>query len=356
MDAARLYRGRMNSDEQARPLSEVIGDRLRLFREAKQLRQDDVAQAAKELGLSWGRSSIASLEAGARNLSVEELVALPVIIKELGGWEEPFIPADAMIALPGDTAMPSANFLGNLRHLWIPIHVDKPVVPVAPPVDEVMDLGQFFYDETNEFATNKSIAKVVLAYSAMAMRIWPKSGVHSYATVPTDLTMKIASRLIRPDGEPVAHLLANIMAQALWGASANVERDRRAAERGPYDGQRALQSARGHVTRELISELQAELNRNFNKVVEIEQEIAEAVRSEETLERWTNGLRKEQELFREKHLSELTAQRIASRKSKEIALVGDVYMDDNDTNNFVIVSPGRRRHARPRRIFPKRKD
>lgn len=56
-----------------------LGMRLRSLRESAGKRQDDIAHTAKSVGLSWGRSSVASLEAGTRNLSAFEWILLPEI-------------------------------------------------------------------------------------------------------------------------------------------------------------------------------------------------------------------------------------------------------------------------------------
>lgn len=57
----------------------ALSARLRDLREDAGLRQDDISRKAKGLGLAWGRSSVAALEAGARNLSAFEWLLLPSI-------------------------------------------------------------------------------------------------------------------------------------------------------------------------------------------------------------------------------------------------------------------------------------
>ena len=42
----------------------ALSARLRNLREDAGLRQDDISRKAKSLGLAWGRSSVAALEAG----------------------------------------------------------------------------------------------------------------------------------------------------------------------------------------------------------------------------------------------------------------------------------------------------
>src|SRR5262245_54751817 len=66
-------------------LRHTVGFWLRYHRESgnhPKLTQDQVAAAAQRLGFAWSRSSIAAIEAGDRDISAEELLALPFIISE----------------------------------------------------------------------------------------------------------------------------------------------------------------------------------------------------------------------------------------------------------------------------------
>lgn len=63
------------------PLRTVVGDRVRALRESVGARQQDLSDAAKELGLdTWTRTRIAALERGSKAISAEDLVRLVAIL------------------------------------------------------------------------------------------------------------------------------------------------------------------------------------------------------------------------------------------------------------------------------------
>ena len=66
-------------------LRQVIAFRLRQYRDETGmagLTQDHVARAAQRLGFDWSRSSVAAIEAGEREVTAAELLALPYILDE----------------------------------------------------------------------------------------------------------------------------------------------------------------------------------------------------------------------------------------------------------------------------------
>lgn len=67
-----------------RALAAEEGRKLKRFRELHELRQDDVARAARHVGLPWTRSVVVALEAGRRYLTIDEFARLPVIQSRLG--------------------------------------------------------------------------------------------------------------------------------------------------------------------------------------------------------------------------------------------------------------------------------
>jgi len=62
-------------------LAKAIGANLRRIRHAEGLRQEDVAQQVRALGLAWSRSVIAAIESGGRTLDVGELALLAVAVQ-----------------------------------------------------------------------------------------------------------------------------------------------------------------------------------------------------------------------------------------------------------------------------------
>lgn len=260
-----------------------------MFREEKGLRQDDLASAAQEAGLAWSRSSIASLEAGSRGLSVEELAVLPIVLGRLGGWGQPLVPLDTKVLVGKSGYLEAAGLLGNLRALAVPTESADAESEDA----EILRLGQFSPDDkkVSDYESLKATVLNFLVYHRIAEMVWPNAfhalGYHS----SRDLEYKVAERLNRVDGRKVDVDLVAAASYGLWSRSLNDERDRRAAERGPYESPRALQAARGHVTRDLIEELQAEINARIAAIRECEAEVQGVIGSEAELDAWVQALR-----------------------------------------------------------------
>lgn len=189
---------------------------MRSIRDTHGVTAEDVAAHARAHGLSWQRSTVASIEIGRRGLSVEEFVLLPAILtgalRQSGGWDaDRFLPIEVLLRkLP--------NIKMNER-LTLP----------GDALQRVMDGGPLvvLLDET-----------LVLAASARAAE-----------------TERHAARVL--DVEPGAVLIAAIR---IWGHGLTEERDRRAAEQQPDDEARgSRRTRRGHITRQLIEELRTEL-------------------------------------------------------------------------------------------------
>jgi transcriptional regulator with XRE-family HTH domain len=276
----------MNSNKEARALSVIVGERLRRFREEKSLRQEDIAEAAKRYGLPWGRSSVASLESGSRNLSIEELMVMSLIIAEFGGWHEAIIPADENILIGKERHIQSWGMLTNLEYLWQP----RKRLTENRDVDEVMFLGSLPGPDRRGFEGDRIYAWHVLLNDRMAERIWPWVFGYHLGDSWTELLQKVAERLERPDGREVSQGLVTLIAFALWGRTLPEERDLRAEGRGPHESARALQAVRGHSTRELIAEVQAEINSKIDLIFECEEEVSRVAQNEQVLKLWIEKL------------------------------------------------------------------
>src|SRR5207249_4883529 len=70
----------------SKTLTQAIGEGIRELREPTGLRQEDVASRARgRFGLQWTQATVASIETGKRQLTVEELILLPLLMTcELG--------------------------------------------------------------------------------------------------------------------------------------------------------------------------------------------------------------------------------------------------------------------------------
>lgn len=284
----------MTNNGKPRPLVAIIGERLKEFREARELRQEDVAEAARGLGLNWGRSSVAALEGGARELKVEELFLLPSIIRRLGGWDKPFLPHLEQVRLSEDFFIQVRSAGEIIERLYLePIHAKGWTPPLSE--DEEAVLGAIETPPAHNSLENKQgIAREVLVFQLLLCSRWPER--LRAAKMPmnqwSELSLKIAARLTEPDtGEAVDISFVEVLATGLWGRSAGEERDARADERGDYSSKRALQSARGHVTRELIEEMQAELESLWPEYRQILADLESVIDDEEKLDEWSSRVR-----------------------------------------------------------------
>ncbi len=189
---------------------------MRSIRDTHGVTAEDVAAQARAHGLSWQRSTVASIEIGRRGLSVEEFVLLPAILTEAlrqsGGWDEKqYLPIHVLLE-----ALPS-------------IEMNERLTLPGDALQRVMDGGPL----------------VVLLDESL----------ESMASVLAPETERHAARVL--DVEPGAVLIAAVR---IWGHGLTEERDRRAAEQQPDDEARgSRRTRRGHITRQLIEELRAEL-------------------------------------------------------------------------------------------------
>jgi hypothetical protein len=164
---------------------------------------------------------VRALEAGRRELSIDEFLRLPVILERLGVDRE----ATARLEAGPDIVRLHVSHLLEREYL-----VDRG--PETP--------------------------NIFTELVARGRRVWPEVRFldveHAYAAAGGDLEQKIGRRL-RLDPTFVA-----LAARRVWGRSLTEERDARVAAQAPADtATRALQGIRGHVTRALLAELEPQL-------------------------------------------------------------------------------------------------
>jgi transcriptional regulator with XRE-family HTH domain len=286
----------MSKDEKERPLVAIVGERLKAFREEKGLRQADVAAAASKWGLPWARSSIAALEAGTRNLSVEEMLLLPFVISELGGWSSPLIPPDAWVALSSTRKIQAEDLRELAYGLTTPQADLNTEHPLTGTTLGVRRPGQVQADIDDELYSRQMFAED-MAWRLFCARMYPGMGSKGWAHSANlgndlELVARVAKKIENPSGGTASYGLVNVLSWVLWRAPVEVERDRRTGLRGVLHG-RGLQSAKGHVTRELTSELEAEAEKVWPAVNEIFGELAPIWNDATRLDEWAHRARSE---------------------------------------------------------------
>jgi transcriptional regulator with XRE-family HTH domain len=209
---------------QANPptLAEVFGRRIKSLREAQDLSQEDIAIRARANGLNWTRATVASIETGRRDsIGVEELL---LISDAIGAPPVAWFAGKGEATIAKGVAVP----LEQVRYLLTTKHRGP------------RDLDLRVYDQKVAMTVMEAFAR-----ETGAVR-W----------VPGEAELKAARKLgVRP-GE------IDDAAQRLWKRSLTEERDRRVEEIAPAKVERSsLQAMRGHVTRSLLTEIEAELAR-----------------------------------------------------------------------------------------------
>ena len=188
--------------------SGIVGKKLREWREAAGLRQDDVARTAREFGHEWARDTVASIEGGRREVRLDELLSLPLIV-------------DAFPSSCSREYSRVADFLG----------------PAAPLLERPTD-------ESREVATELAVSAVLPASESN----------QKYLEAQCDAEQK-AARQLNISPYDIVKLAYN-----LWGRSLTDERDARVMKKADADASaRSLQAHRGHVTRVLLTDLRAEI-------------------------------------------------------------------------------------------------
>ncbi len=223
---------------------------MRALREQHGQRQDDVARAARDLGLAWSRSKVAALERGDKALPAEELLLLPLVL------------AQAQCGQPSlADLLPDGSGTVRLG--------DQTVMP-AVVLAQVVRGEDIDIREVDSPSIRESFARI----EAWADAGGPKRSMSIFRAVMAVAPGKTSRELLaveRAAGDAeqvtarrlgVPHVAVVAAALATWGHGLTQERDTRAAERaGPGASTRTAQAARGHVTRELYRELVPALDR-----------------------------------------------------------------------------------------------
>lgn len=217
---------------EASPFASALGEQLRATREEAGRTAEDVARRARHLGLSWHRSTVGQIEQGKRNVTAAELFTLPLV------YDQPLSsllpPKEAAIWLTPQAAVHGAE----LRRVLVEGYSPNPA-PADHASAEWHLLGAY------------DMLRDVVASAESDIAQWPTGAQRKYFAQPDEAETKAAKRL---DTTPqyVAYT-----ARELWGHGLAAERDARLEERtATPDSPRALQAARGHITRALLNELE----------------------------------------------------------------------------------------------------
>jgi DNA-binding XRE family transcriptional regulator len=230
-------------------VDQAIGQRLRELRDEHGLRQDQVARAARQVGLGWTQSTVAAIERGNRALSLGEWFLLPTVIGFAGGitgyWPKlaELLPASGRVALSAETTA----------------DVDVLLAELAGQLDhDSRTLGDYdtpFIRQLNE-GTRRWLAKV----KRELLPLWPGMTLGGAQDAQEAARGDAERKAARKLGVDAMNL--SVAAHGRYGRSFTEERDARVAEQAPAGAApRSLQALRGHVTRAMLAELAPALER-----------------------------------------------------------------------------------------------
>jgi transcriptional regulator with XRE-family HTH domain len=226
----------MGEDGRAMPLAQVVGQNAKQVRDDAGATLDDVAKAAKRLGLTnWGTGRVSDLEHGKVSPTLPTLVALCLALGETRGKP---LTLGELVEHSGSIRITN-NFEVSSATLQRYLSGGAVVAPkgAVPEVD-----WEAFADETIR--------------RAVAIGLLPG------ATLLEDVDAKVLASVERRSGEAEAKIarslgversVVDLASAALWRQTFSAERDRRA-------GEGANAQKRGRIARELKAELKAVLD------------------------------------------------------------------------------------------------
>jgi transcriptional regulator with XRE-family HTH domain len=209
-------------------LSEAVGRGIRELRDKLGVTADRVAAEARAFGLSWQRSTVASIETGRRALKVEELLLLPLVLSGATGEDIRLCDLLEAEVVLSERVTLKRSALARL--------VDKEGRQINIPGRGTLSLmGAERMTEPRSKAERERL-------------------IGRAAAGDTEQT---AARALGVTAAEVARI-----AHRLWGRSLTDERDRRLnASATSDDSPLAARSRRGHITRALLEEIRLVLDR-----------------------------------------------------------------------------------------------
>jgi transcriptional regulator with XRE-family HTH domain len=221
----------------AHTIEQAIGQEIRRRREAAGIGQSALAAAARQYGLPWTRALVAAVELGRKRLTLGELALMPIVLAEAvtGGLVlslRDLIPDDDRLVAVGPG-------------LELPLRVARPLL-----------LGD---DDTSSTARALLLGGDDSEWTSELKEV----GAESRAVEAAGDAEQKAALALRISPEFLVDA-----AHQRWGRGLTAERDRRVeaytrpmlkldpseAERPEWP--RRLQAIKGHITRELLKELQ----------------------------------------------------------------------------------------------------
>ena len=218
----------MAKDREPLLLQDVIVDNMRRIRRERGLLQEDIATAARWVGVMWSSVTVTQIESQSRLLSLDEFLLLPLILKcslkDLLATEEP----NQLIKLGFGTIF-DAQMVAELISDKGP-ELKGHQIPMLPGLEETL---------------NPRI-KEAIAFSGLEPTLL------SYLKVREGARGEAERKAAQATKFPAVEITA--LAIRLWGRSMTEERDVR-AQKQTSEG-KETRAVRGHITRTLLRDIE----------------------------------------------------------------------------------------------------
>lgn len=209
------------------PLVAVVTENMRRIRTERGLLQEDVAMAARWVGLMWSSITVTQIESGSRQLSLDEVLLLPLVLRcslkdllDTANDDDP-------IQLGYNTILEAATVRRLVAEKGPQLSADE--IPMLPGLEYPLD------PKITSAVRKGSLEETLLSYLLV------REGARGEAERKAAQTMRITAALI------------TAYALSLWGRSLTEERDGRAVEH--LIKGKELRAVRGHITRALLREI-----------------------------------------------------------------------------------------------------
>lgn len=207
----------------AQTLGAVVGENLQRLRERSRLTQHETARLLQRRGASWSRSKIAAVEAGERpNVTLADAIVL------------------------------ASTFNVELAELFAGDGLVELTSTVVLPRRVVSDVARGTYASSSPEQWDPEARRKELLNLDRLLAAAEEITIGRFGATEADHAL--AQRLDAPPSMVID------IAVKLWGQTLTEERDRRVAELGEKEVSER-QAHRGHITRELSRQVQAELDR-----------------------------------------------------------------------------------------------
>lgn len=224
----------------ARQLREVVADGIKEARQRLGLRQEDAAARARAYGLpTWIRGTVAQAEVGARRFALEELLLLALAYEArladlIAGNDDELVELtpQARLSVGALKAMLSGDQAAVLA-----LSTEAVDIPARRRAPATSRSGRFpdVLAEAQRFGIGD---RSLLAHALNEVSDAERHAARKLGTTPERL---------------------NLAAMRRWGRTLAEERDHRLSEQAGDVSPRRRQALRGHITRELLTELEDEL-------------------------------------------------------------------------------------------------